>query len=75
VKAIGIGINLLPHATRELAALGLEPALTRAAIDAALAASMLSRLAGGNAIAGQASSIDATLRTATIGGNLNGDRQ
>ena len=24
IKAIGVGINLLPHATRELAALGLE---------------------------------------------------
>jgi len=27
-----VGINLLPHATRELAALGLEPALERVAI-------------------------------------------
>jgi hypothetical protein len=35
---------------------------------AALAASVLSRLAGGNGIGGQVSSIDATLRTATTGG-------
>ena len=33
LKAIGVGINLLPHATRELAALGLEPALSRVAIE------------------------------------------
>ena len=33
VKAIGVGINLLPHATRELAALGLEEALARVAIE------------------------------------------
>jgi len=32
IKPVGVGINLLPHATRELAALGLEPALARAAI-------------------------------------------
>src|SRR3954465_833087 len=32
IKAIGVGINLLPHATKELAALGLEPALAKAAI-------------------------------------------
>jgi 5-methylphenazine-1-carboxylate 1-monooxygenase len=32
IKPVGVGINLLPHASRELAALGLEPALTRAAI-------------------------------------------
>jgi 5-methylphenazine-1-carboxylate 1-monooxygenase len=32
IKAIGVGINLLPHATRELAALGLEEALARVAI-------------------------------------------
>jgi 5-methylphenazine-1-carboxylate 1-monooxygenase len=32
IKPIGVGINLLPHATKELAALGLEPALARAAI-------------------------------------------
>ena len=33
VKAIGVGINLLPHATKELAALGLEDALARVAIE------------------------------------------
>jgi 5-methylphenazine-1-carboxylate 1-monooxygenase len=33
IKAVGVGINLLPHATRELAALGLEPALARVAIE------------------------------------------
>ncbi|HXN66882.1 MAG TPA: NAD(P)-binding protein, partial [Bradyrhizobium sp.] len=27
IKAIGVGINLLPHATKELAALGLQDAL------------------------------------------------
>ena len=27
VLPLGVGINLLPHATKELAALGLEPAL------------------------------------------------
>src|SRR4051794_27231869 len=32
IKPIGVGINLLPHATRELAALGLEQALAHAAI-------------------------------------------
>src|ERR1700752_1965979 len=32
IKAIGVGINLLPHATKELARLGLEPALPTAAI-------------------------------------------
>jgi 2-polyprenyl-6-methoxyphenol hydroxylase-like FAD-dependent oxidoreductase len=32
IKAIGVGINLLPHATRELAALGLQDALAKAAI-------------------------------------------
>ena len=29
IKAIGVGINLLPHATKELAALGLEDARSR----------------------------------------------
>ena len=29
IEPIGVGINVLPHATRELAELGLEPALTR----------------------------------------------
>src|SRR4051794_34696342 len=32
IRPIGVGINLLPHATKELAALGLEPALARTAI-------------------------------------------
>jgi 2-polyprenyl-6-methoxyphenol hydroxylase-like FAD-dependent oxidoreductase len=32
IRPIGVGINLLPHATRELAALGLETALARVAI-------------------------------------------
>ncbi|HEY4988123.1 MAG TPA: flavin-dependent oxidoreductase [Bradyrhizobium sp.] len=35
LRAIGVGINLLPHATRELAALGLENALERVAIRTA----------------------------------------
>ncbi|MGH6741613.1 MAG: flavin-dependent oxidoreductase [Bradyrhizobium sp.] len=33
IRAIGVGINLLPHATRELAALGLEEALAKVAIQ------------------------------------------
>jgi 5-methylphenazine-1-carboxylate 1-monooxygenase len=33
LRAIGVGINLLPHATRELAGLGLESALARLAIE------------------------------------------
>ena len=33
MRPIGVGINLLPHATKELAALGLEPALARIAIE------------------------------------------
>jgi 2-polyprenyl-6-methoxyphenol hydroxylase-like FAD-dependent oxidoreductase len=33
IRPVGVGINLLPHATRELAALGLEPALARVAIE------------------------------------------
>ena len=32
IKAVGVGINLLPHATKELAALGLEDALAKVAI-------------------------------------------
>jgi 5-methylphenazine-1-carboxylate 1-monooxygenase len=32
IRPIGVGINLLPHATRELAALGLEADLARVAI-------------------------------------------
>jgi 2-polyprenyl-6-methoxyphenol hydroxylase-like FAD-dependent oxidoreductase len=35
IRPVGVGINLLPHATRELAALGLEQALARAAIATA----------------------------------------
>lgn len=33
VKAVGVGINLLPHATKMLAALGLEEALARVAVE------------------------------------------
>ena len=33
IRPIGVGINLLPHATKELAALGLEPALARISIE------------------------------------------
>jgi 2-polyprenyl-6-methoxyphenol hydroxylase-like FAD-dependent oxidoreductase len=33
IRPIGVGINLLPHATKELAALGLEPDLAQAAIE------------------------------------------
>jgi 2-polyprenyl-6-methoxyphenol hydroxylase-like FAD-dependent oxidoreductase len=33
IRPIGVGINLLPHATKELAVLGLEPDLARAAIE------------------------------------------
>ena len=33
LRAIGVGINLLPHATRELASLGLEAELARVAIE------------------------------------------
>ena len=32
IRAVGVGINLLPHATKELAALGLEADLSRVAI-------------------------------------------
>jgi 5-methylphenazine-1-carboxylate 1-monooxygenase len=32
IRSVGVGINLLPHATRELAALGLEADLARVAI-------------------------------------------
>jgi 5-methylphenazine-1-carboxylate 1-monooxygenase len=35
IRAIGVGINLLPHATKELAALGLEEALANVAIQTA----------------------------------------
>jgi 5-methylphenazine-1-carboxylate 1-monooxygenase len=33
LKAVGVGINLLPHATRELAGLGLEVELAKVAIE------------------------------------------
>src|SRR5471030_84815 len=32
IKPVGVGINLLPHATKELAFLGLEPALAQTAV-------------------------------------------
>jgi 5-methylphenazine-1-carboxylate 1-monooxygenase len=35
IRAVGVGINLLPHATKELAALGLEAALARVAVATA----------------------------------------
>jgi len=35
IRPVGVGINLLPHATKELAALGLEPALAEASIATA----------------------------------------
>jgi 5-methylphenazine-1-carboxylate 1-monooxygenase len=35
IEPIGVGINVLPHATRELAKLGLEPALTRVGVTTA----------------------------------------
>jgi 2-polyprenyl-6-methoxyphenol hydroxylase-like FAD-dependent oxidoreductase len=34
IKPLGVGINLLPHATKELAELGLMPALERVAVTA-----------------------------------------
>ena len=33
IKAVGVGINLLPHATRVLGELGLAPALARVAVE------------------------------------------
>ena len=33
IKALGVGINLLPHATKALGALGLVPALARVAVE------------------------------------------
>jgi len=33
IRPIGVGINLLPHATKELAALGLEQSLASVAIE------------------------------------------
>lgn len=35
IKPVGVGVNLLPHSTRILAGLGLEPALARAAVETA----------------------------------------
>ena len=35
IKAVGVGINLLPHATEVLGALGLEPALASVAVETA----------------------------------------
>lgn len=35
IEPIGVGINVLPHATRELAELGLEPALSRVGVTTA----------------------------------------
>jgi 5-methylphenazine-1-carboxylate 1-monooxygenase len=35
ITPVGVGINVLPHATRELAALDLEPALARVAVTTA----------------------------------------
>ncbi len=32
IKPLGVGINLLPHATKELTELGLQPALARVAV-------------------------------------------
>ncbi len=33
IRPVGVGVNLLPHCTRVLAGLGLEPALSRTAIE------------------------------------------
>lgn len=33
IRAVGVGINLLPHATRILGELGLEPALAKVAVE------------------------------------------
>jgi 2-polyprenyl-6-methoxyphenol hydroxylase-like FAD-dependent oxidoreductase len=35
INAVGVGVNLLPHSTKILAELGLEPALARAAVETA----------------------------------------
>jgi len=35
IRPVGVGVNLLPHSTRILAGLGLEPALARAAVATA----------------------------------------
>jgi 2-polyprenyl-6-methoxyphenol hydroxylase-like FAD-dependent oxidoreductase len=33
IRPIGVGINVLPHATKELSELGLEPALAKVAVE------------------------------------------
>ncbi|HWA39366.1 MAG TPA: FAD-dependent monooxygenase, partial [Burkholderiales bacterium] len=38
IKAVGVGVNLLPHAMRVLSALGLQPALAKVAVETAEAA-------------------------------------
>jgi 2-polyprenyl-6-methoxyphenol hydroxylase-like FAD-dependent oxidoreductase len=38
IKAVGVGVNLLPHATRVMTGLGLLPALERVAVETAEAA-------------------------------------
>ncbi|HEX5476280.1 MAG TPA: flavin-dependent oxidoreductase [Burkholderiales bacterium] len=38
IRPVGVGINLLPHATQALGALGLEPALAKVAVETAEAA-------------------------------------
>jgi len=38
IKAVGVGVNLLPHAVRVYADLGLQPALARVAVETAEAA-------------------------------------
>src|SRR6185295_15803933 len=38
IKAVGVGINLLPHATQVLGELGLVPALAKVAVETAEAA-------------------------------------
>ena len=38
IKAVGVGVNLLPHAMRAYAELGLQPALERVAVETAEAA-------------------------------------
>ena len=35
INAVGVGVNLLPHSTKILAELGLEPALARTAVETA----------------------------------------
>ena len=38
IKALGVGVNLLPHATQVLSELGLQPALAKVAVETAEAA-------------------------------------